>query len=109
MSAALDDVSNFRIWTGFLLEPPRTMPGRTILPVVLADFDRAWIGALLILGLIAAIGAVASRIRHQADNMEAFIAEFGRRTERYVEMAVNEPSRFESIFADKSERGAPST
>jgi hypothetical protein len=112
VSAALEDVSDFRPWAGSLLQPPDQVlyaPIWTGLVAVLLS----WGPVVATIGLAAGVAFLVSewRIRALMRSVESmlFIQEFATRLLDYVDVAVRNPEEFASYLARvRSQQGLPS-
>ena len=102
VSAALEDVSDFRPWTGSLLQPPDQVLYAPFWTGVLAVL-LSWGPFVATIVLAAAVAFLVSglRIRALARSAESmlFVQEFAIRLLDYVDEAVRNPEEFPSYLA----------
>jgi len=104
MTAALDDVSNYRPWSALLLTPPQIQAPRQFMAAtgILAG-GNFWLSTIA--AIVAVVGfAAIVRMRKDAGELADFIDEFGRRVDWYVDLAVNNPSGFETALGGREAR-----
>jgi hypothetical protein len=112
VSAALEDVPDFRPWTGALLQPPDQVlyaPIWTGLAAVLLS----WGPVVATIGLAAGVAFLVSELRIRAlmRSVESmlFVQEFAVRLLDYVDVAVRNPEVFASYLARvRSQQGLAS-
>jgi hypothetical protein len=96
MSRALRDVSNLP-WRFTLPEPPNVFPRFAVVPAFLVDPDA--FAAIVLAATFILFCAVAYIFWAllKAEEISRFVDEFGFRVERYMELAVHEPDKFQEM------------
>jgi hypothetical protein len=105
MCAALEDVSDFRPWTGALLEPPHQVLYASIWSSLLAlllglgPYFRDFLLAATAAGLVSGFQQLQYRRALRSAESALFADQFARRLLAYLDVAVRSPEEFPGYLA----------